>query len=68
MLSTKGESVNEQETKETFLVQCIWCGATIRDERKEAANGICLKCFYQILNNHLHAQKQTVYGEFVSDR
>jgi len=60
--------MNEQEVKETFVVQCIWCGSTIRDDKKEEANGVCLKCFYQILNNHLHAQKHTVYGEFVSDR
>jgi hypothetical protein len=60
--------MNEQETKETFVVQCIWCGITIRDDKTEETSGVCLECFYQILNNHLHAQKQTVYGEFVSDR
>jgi DNA-directed RNA polymerase subunit RPC12/RpoP len=60
--------MNEQETKETFVVQCIWCGATIRDDKTEETSGVCLECFYKILNNHLHAQKQTVYGEFVSDR
>ncbi|HEX3253984.1 MAG TPA: hypothetical protein VHS05_31405 [Pyrinomonadaceae bacterium] len=60
--------MNEQETKETFVVQCIWCGTTIRDDKTEETNGVCLTCFYQILNNHLHAQKQTVYSEFVSDR
>jgi DNA-directed RNA polymerase subunit RPC12/RpoP len=56
--------MNEQET---FVVQCIWCGATIRED-KEETTGVCLSCFYQILNNHLHAQKRTVYGDFVSDR
>ena len=59
--------MNEQG-KETFVVQCIWCGATIRDDKQEETTGVCLSCFYQILSNHLHAQKQTVYGEFVSDR
>jgi DNA-directed RNA polymerase subunit RPC12/RpoP len=52
----------------TFVVQCSWCGATIRDDNEEETSGVCLKCFYEILNNHLYAQKQTAYGEFVSDR
>lgn len=57
-----------RERERTFLVQCIWCGAKIRDDKKEEAKGVCLKCFYQILSNHLRSQKRTVYGEFVSDR
>ena len=51
-----------------FTVQCIWCGAKIRDDDREEAKGVCLKCFYQILSNHLRAQKRAVYGDFVSDR
>jgi DNA-directed RNA polymerase subunit RPC12/RpoP len=57
----------EQE-KETFVVQCIWCGTMIRDDKEEETTGVCLNCFYQILSHHLHAQKHTVYGDFVSDR
>jgi len=57
-----------RERENAFLVQCIWCGAKIRDDEKEEAKGVCLQCFYQILSNHLQAQKRTVYGEFVSDR
>jgi len=57
-----------KERDKAFLVQCIWCGSKIRDDKHEEAKGVCLKCFYQILSNHLHAQKRTVYGEFVSDR
>ena len=51
-----------------FMVQCIWCGSKIRDNDKEEAQRVCLKCFYQILSNHLRAQKRSVYGDFVSDR
>ena len=58
----------KREKENTYLVQCIWCGTKIRDDKREEAKGVCLKCFYQILNNHLLAQKRTVYGEFVSDR
>ena len=57
-----------EETKEIFVVQCIWCGSKIRDDKEEETEGVCLKCFYQILSNHLRAQKRTVYGYFVSDR
>lgn len=51
-----------------FLVQCIWCGSKIRDDKHEDASGVCLQCFYQILSNHLQAQKKVPYGDFVSDR
>jgi DNA-directed RNA polymerase subunit RPC12/RpoP len=57
-----------KEQEDVYLVQCIWCGAKIRDDEHEDANGVCLKCFYQILSNHLSSQKRTAYGEFVSDR
>ena len=56
------------DEKDTFLVQCEWCGAKIREDGQEDASGVCLQCFYQILSNHLSAQKQSAYGEFVSDR
>ena len=57
-----------EENEVAFLVQCIWCRAKIRDDKEEEAAGVCLNCFYQILNNHLQAQKRVPYGEFVSDR
>ena len=59
--------MKERETEKHFTILCIWCGSKIRDDEKEA-KAVCLKCFYQILSKHLHAQKRTVYGEFVSDR
>jgi DNA-directed RNA polymerase subunit RPC12/RpoP len=58
----------QKEDERPFVVLCIWCGSKIRDDKEEEAQGVCLKCFYQILSNHLRAQKRTVYGEFVSDR
>ena len=56
------------EQQDTFLVQCTWCGAKIRDDKQEDTSGVCLQCFYQILSNHLSSQKRTAFGEFVSDR
>ena len=59
---------NREQRERAFVVQCSWCGAKIREDKEEETNGVCLKCFYQILSNHLRAQKRAVYGEFVSDR
>jgi hypothetical protein len=59
---------NFEEREDTFRVQCEWCGAKIRDDKQEDTSGVCLQCFYQILSNHLSAQKRSAYGEFVSDR
>ena len=59
---------SQREQPNTFLVECIWCGAKIRDDKQEDATGVCLNCFYQILSNHLQAQKKVASGDFVSDR
>ena len=58
----------QREPEKAFFIKCIWCGSKIRDDKVEDSTGVCLKCFYQILSNHLQAQKRVVYGEFVSDR
>lgn len=57
-----------REPVDVYTVYCVWCGASIREDNEEESTGICLKCFYQILSNHLQSQKQSPYGEFVSDR
>ena len=54
--------------KGRFQVSCIWCGSKIRETKEEDSTGVCLRCFYRILSNHLRSQKRTVSGEFVSDR
>ena len=56
------------EQEEVYVVECVWCGAKIRDDDEEDTTGVCLKCFYQMLATHLQSQKQTGYGDFVSDR
>lgn len=56
------------ESENTFRVECVWCGSKIRDDQQEDTSAVCLQCFYQILSNHLSAQKRSAYGEFVSDR
>ena len=56
------------EQEEVYVVECVWCGAKIRNDDEEDTTGVCLKCFYQILAKHLQSQKQTAYGDSVSDR
>jgi DNA-directed RNA polymerase subunit RPC12/RpoP len=56
------------EQEDVYVVQCVWCGAKIREDNEEESTGVCLKCFYQMLTNHLQSQKRTASGDFVSDR
>ena len=58
---------DKQQREDVYMVECVWCGAKIRED-KEDTNGVCLKCFYQMLTNHLESQKRSPYGDFVSDR
>ncbi|HEX6284026.1 MAG TPA: hypothetical protein VFZ71_04100 [Pyrinomonadaceae bacterium] len=57
-----------EKSEHTYVVQCVWCGSQIREDNEEETTGVCLKCFYQMLTNHLESQKRSAYGEFVSDR
>jgi len=57
-----------EKDNQRFQVSCIWCGSKIREDKEHDSTGVCLRCFYQILANHLRSQKRTGYGEFVSDR
>lgn len=59
---------SSRQRRDVYVVQCVWCGAKIREDKVEDTNGVCLRCFYQILGNHLESQKRTVNGESVSDR
>ena len=56
------------EREEVYAVECVWCGAKIREDNDEESTGVCLKCFYQMMTNHLQSQKQTAYSDSVSDR
>lgn len=56
------------EQTDVYVVECVWCGAKIRDVNEDDTTGVCLTCFYQMLTNHLQSQKRSAYGDFVSDR
>ncbi|MCA1579030.1 MAG: hypothetical protein LC794_16900 [Acidobacteria bacterium] len=56
-----------EERDDAYAMECNWCGAKIRDINEDTT-GVCLKCFYQMLINHLQSQKRSAYGDFVSDR
>ena len=68
MLTFRKEAMMNQEREDVYLVECVWCGAKIREDKEEDTDAVCLKCFYQMLSNHLQSQKRTAYGDFVSDR
>lgn len=57
-----------KEREDNYTVECVWCGAKIREDNEEDTTGVCLKCFYQMLTNHLQSQRRSAYGDFVSDR
>ncbi len=57
-----------REREDVYLVECVWCGTKIREDKEEDTDAVCLQCFYQMLSNHLQSQKRSAYGEFVSDR
>ena len=59
---------DNEENHENFRVLCIWCSAKIRDDEHEDASGLCLKCFYQLINEHLRNQKASGDSYFVSER
>lgn len=60
--------MSQRLEQDLYVVECVWCGAKIRNDDEEDTTGVCLKCFYQMLTNHLQSQKQTAYGDCVSDR
>jgi hypothetical protein len=59
--------MNQCETRR-FEVRCISCGVKIRDDKLTDAAGLCIKCFYRMLNDRLRAQKRAQAGDGVSDR
>jgi hypothetical protein len=61
-------SVEKEKIEGRFEVLCIWCGVRIRRDNLEDSHGACLKCFYQILNERLRAQRRVRLGAVVSDR
>jgi hypothetical protein len=56
-----------QQSKSRFCVFCIWCNAKIRKDKEEDSYGVCLKCFYRILDDHLRSL-QPGKIQFASDR
>ena len=51
-----------------FSVTCVWCGLKIREDKHQDEQGVCLKCFYKILGDHLLAQRKPTEKDFVSER
>lgn len=60
--------MNQETREDSYVVECVWCGAKIREDKEQDSDAVCLRCFYQMLSNHLQSQKRAAYGDFVSDR
>lgn len=60
--------MSDGETETTFQIVCICCGVKIREDKLAGASGLCLKCFYRMLNDRFRSQKRARAGEGVSDR
>ena len=60
--------VLNEKNEGKFEVRCSWCGIRIRRDSAEDSQGVCLKCFYRILNERFRAQRRVRMGEVVSDR
>jgi hypothetical protein len=58
----------QQKPLSGFEIRCAWCGVRIRRDSPEDSQGVCLTCFYRILNERLRAQRRARAGEGVSDR
>ena len=49
--------MNQETQADSYVVECVWCGAKIREDKEQDSDAVCLKCFYQMLSNHLQSQK-----------
>ena len=58
----------QKKANREFEIRCVWCGIRIRRDSSEDSQGVCLKCFYRILNERLCAQRRARSGDGVSDR
>jgi DNA-directed RNA polymerase subunit RPC12/RpoP len=56
------------DKEQIYSVTCVWCGSKIREDKHKDEQGVCLRCFYKILGDHLLAQRRTRVGDFVSER
>ena len=61
-------AVEQQKVEGRFEVRCVWCGVRIRRDNSQDSQGVCLTCFYRILNERLRAQRRARLSEGASDR
>ncbi|PWT83576.1 MAG: hypothetical protein C5B44_00360 [Acidobacteria bacterium] len=60
--------MKRSQVRAKFYVICVWCGITIREDKAEDSEGMCLRCFYKILAQRYQAQRRTRCAGRVSDR
>jgi len=60
--------MEHSQVRAKFYVICVWCGTTIREDKAQDSEGMCLRCFYKILAQRYQAQQQVRQSNHVSDR
>lgn len=58
----------ELRNQNTFRVTCVWCGTRIRENKNKDTEGMCLRCFYRILNERVRTWTTKRAGGRVSER
>jgi len=51
-----------------FHVICVWCGERIRENKDKNLEGMCLSCFYRMLNERARAWSKKRSDQRVSER
>ena len=60
--------VGKNQDGRTFPVICAWCGAEIRREDTPRPEGMCQKCFRQMIEEHTPMAAQQYDRGYASER
>lgn len=58
----------EEQGGRTFPVVCVWCGAEIRKGDTPQPEGMCQKCFRQMIDEHTRLAARQQSRWYASDR
>lgn len=58
----------KKSQKPAYKVSCAWCGAVMRPRQRKDSQGMCLKCYYRMLGDYLHATRGIEGQSHASER
>ncbi len=56
------------QTEPDYQVSCAWCEAVIRRSQTKDSHGMCMKCYYRILREHINAYQPMQKPVYASER